>query len=118
MMAFLMGVPTLSPQALMRELAMPDAPALFDVNGIERWRAGHIAGARHLDHAAFSDADLPAERDTLRVFYCSSPMCRKAPLAARRARKLGYPHVRVLAAGIVGWTDAGFPVEPAVSPLP
>lgn len=113
MMALLMGVSTVSAKALMRDLQQPGALALFDVNSIQRWRDGHIPGARHLDHGAFTQADLPAERDLRLVFYCSNPLCRKAPQAARRARAMGYRNVQVLAAGIVGWTDAGLPVEPA-----
>ena len=52
-------------------------------------------------------------RDAELVFYCSNPMCRKAPLAAKRARDLGYANVRVLSAGIQGWLNASLPVESA-----
>jgi rhodanese-related sulfurtransferase len=45
------------------------------------------------------------------VFYCSNPLCRKAPTAALRARKLGYENVRVMSAGINGWMSAQLPVE-------
>jgi rhodanese-related sulfurtransferase len=38
-------------------------------------------------------------------------MCRKAPNAARRAKKLGYENVRVMSAGITGWLDKGLPTE-------
>ena len=40
------------------------------------------------------------------VFYCSNPMCMKAPNAARRAKALGYTNVHVMSAGIRGWLDA------------
>ena len=38
---------------------------------------------------------------------------RKAPNAARRAKKLGHTDIRVMSTGITGWTDAGLPVEGA-----
>ncbi len=45
------------------------------------------------------------------MFYCSHPLCRKAPNAASRARKMGYPNVMVMSAGISGWLSAGLPTE-------
>jgi len=45
------------------------------------------------------------------VFYCSGPLCRKAPLAARRAKGFGYTDVRVMSAGISGWMAARLPTE-------
>jgi len=85
--------------------------AIFDVNSRGSWLQAHIPGARHLDPETFLDSDLPAERDHALVFYCSNPFCRKAPLAARRARKMGYGEVQVLSAGISGWLAAGLPAE-------
>jgi len=38
-------------------------------------------------------------------------MCRKAPNAARRAKKLGYTNVQVMSAGISGWMSANLPTE-------
>jgi len=45
------------------------------------------------------------------VFYCSNPLCRKAPSAARRAKQMGYTDVKVMSAGISGWLDAKLPTE-------
>lgn len=47
----------------------------------------------------------------LLVFYCSNPLCRKAPNAARRAKQMGYHNVQVMSAGISGWLNAKFPTE-------
>jgi rhodanese-related sulfurtransferase len=38
-------------------------------------------------------------------------MCRKAPKAARRAKKLGYSNVHVMSAGISGWLKTDLPTE-------
>jgi rhodanese-related sulfurtransferase len=45
------------------------------------------------------------------AFYCSNPLCRKAPNAARRAKQMGYGNVRVMSAGISGWLSAKLPTE-------
>lgn len=110
MLARLMGLDTLDPAALRRR--MRDEPmTIIDVNSRSSWLAAHIPGARHLDPATLQQSDLPAERDRALVFYCSNPLCRKAPLAARRARKMGFSAVLVLSAGISGWVAAGMSTE-------
>jgi rhodanese-related sulfurtransferase len=109
MIARLMGLDTVTPAALHREMSR-DRPTVLDVNSPASWRVAHVPGARHLDPRAFAAADLAADLDQALVFYCSNPLCRKAPLAARRARAMGFRNVRVLAAGISGWQAAGFPV--------
>ena len=72
---------------------------------------GHVPGARNLDPHSYASDALPPDVATPLVFYCSNPLCRKAPQAARRAKAMGYTNVRVMSAGIVGWRDAGLPVD-------
>lgn len=110
MMALLMGLKTVSPAELLR-LVHERAVTVVDVNSPQRWLAGHVPGARNLDHATYGAADLPPDLAARLVFYCSNPLCRKAPQAARRAKSMGYQNVRVMSAGITGWTDAGLPTE-------
>lgn len=110
MMALLMGIKTVSPAQLLR-LVQEGAVTVVDVNSAQRWLAGHVPGARNLDHAGYGAADLPPDRAARLVFYCSNPLCRKAPQAARRAKTMGYQNVEVMSAGITGWTDAGLPTE-------
>lgn len=110
MLARLMGLDTLDPASLRRRMAN-ERIEVIDVNSRSSWLAAHIPGARHVDPATLTESDLPAERDRTLVFYCSNPLCRKAPLAARRARQMGFSAVLVLAAGITGWIAAGLPTE-------
>ncbi len=110
MMAWLMGLKSIAPEALRQRLGDPRL-AVFDVNAIPSWRQAHVPGARRLDHEHFTAADLPADKQTELVFYCSNPMCRKAPLAARRAKQMGYEHALVMSAGIAGWLSAKLPTE-------
>jgi len=114
MIAHLMGLPTISPDELHRKVQAREV-TVIDVNAPTVWLAGHVPSAVNLDHATYGPADLPEDRTAMLVFYCSNPMCRKAPTAALRARKLGYENVRVMAAGIKGWMSARLPVETQAS---
>jgi rhodanese-related sulfurtransferase len=84
---------------------------VVDVNPRERWREAHVPGALHMDPASFRAEDLPADKNSSLVFYCSNLLCRKAPNAARRAARFGYSDVSVMSAGIHGWMNGGFPTE-------
>jgi rhodanese-related sulfurtransferase len=108
--ARLMGLTTLSPREL-HERIVAGTVTVFDLNGEARWRECRVPGARPLDPHAFVAGDLPAELDAPLVFYCSNPLCRKAPNAARRALQLGFRDVRVMSAGISGWVGASLPTE-------
>lgn len=112
MIARLMGLATIAPAALLERVRAGDV-STFDVNAPARWREAHVPGAVNLDPVAFDASALPADHSALVVFYCSNPLCRKAPNAAVRAKKLGYVNVRVMSAGIQGWVDHGLPTESA-----
>jgi len=112
MFALLMGLKSVSPTYLFRRV-QAGGVTVVDVNSCQSWSKAHVPGALHLDPTAFSASDLPADRQAALVFYCSNPMCRKAPGAARRAKAMGYADVSVLSAGIRGWLAAGLPVETA-----
>lgn len=103
MFAQLMGLKTISP----RELQQQHGVTVFDVNSRQSWMSARVPGAVHYDEGA----ELPADKSAALVFYCSNPLCRKAPNAAKRAKQLGYTNVRVMSAGISGWISAGLPTE-------
>jgi rhodanese-related sulfurtransferase len=111
MFARLMGLKTISPDQLQRRVQEPEPITVFDVNARGSWMSAHVPGARHLDPAGYTDSDLPSDRNAALVFYCSNPMCMKAPNAARRAKKMGYGNVQVMSAGISGWIAAKLPTE-------
>lgn len=110
MFALLMGLKTISPQDLHLRL-QERAVTVFDVNSAQSWMKAHVPGALHLDPENYGIGDLPSDKASDLVFYCSNPMCRKAPNAARRAKKMGYGNIKVLSAGITGWIAAKLPVE-------
>jgi len=111
MFAQLMGLKTIAPDDLHRLLQGPGNVSIYDVNSRQSWIKARVPGARNLDPTAYDDSDLPSDTDAVLVFYCSNPMCRKAPNAARRAKKIGYTNVRVMSAGITGWLAAKLPTE-------
>jgi rhodanese-related sulfurtransferase len=83
----------------------------FDVNSYESWNRTHVPGAIHLDPMTYSESELPVNRNTPIVFYCSNLFCRKAPNAARRAIEMGFRNVRVMSVGLSGWLEGGYPTE-------
>jgi rhodanese-related sulfurtransferase len=112
MMAFLMGLRNISPREVLQHVEAHSA-IVFDVNALGHWCQSHVPRSTNLEASTFAASALPVERETLLVFYCSGPLCRKAPNAALRARRFGYSNVRVMSAGIQGWRSAGLPVESA-----
>jgi rhodanese-related sulfurtransferase len=110
MFARLMGLHVISPAELQR--LMQNGPVtIIDVNSPQSWLSAHVPGAISLDSVGYAAADLPANKDSTLVFYCSNFMCRKAPNAARRAEGMGYRNVHVMSSGISGWLSASLPTE-------
>lgn len=110
MMARLMGLKTVSPAEVEQSLGTGSVE-IIDVTSPTSWGEAHVPGAVNLDPAGYTERELPGKRDASLVFYCSSSMCRKAPAAALRARKMGYTDVRVMSAGIRGWLSRALPTE-------
>jgi rhodanese-related sulfurtransferase len=110
MFARFMGLKTISPDGL-RQLIEDKQVTTVDVNSRQSWIKARVPGALNLDPADYNESDLPPDKDSALVFYCSNPMCRKAPNAARRAKRMGYSDVRVMSAGIGGWLNAKLPTE-------
>jgi len=109
MFAMLMGLKSIAPRELHEGLGQGEL-TVVDVNARHSWLQARVPGAINLP-PEFDGAMLPADRAAPLVFYCSNPLCRKAPQAARKAEKLGYGDVRVMSAGITGWVGARLPVE-------
>ena len=110
MFARLMGLDTISPAGL-HQLIQDRAVTVIDFNSPQSWIKARVPGALNLDPAEFKESDLPPDKAFSLVFYCSNPMCRKAPNAARRAGKMGYSSVKVMSAGISGWLSSRLPTE-------
>ena len=109
MFAMLMGLRGIAPRELHARIVQGDI-TVVDMNARHAWLQARVPGAINLA-PDFDDSQLPTERAAPLVFYCSNPLCRKAPYAARKASKLGYTDVRVMSAGISGWLSAKLPFD-------
>ncbi|WP_198116399.1 rhodanese-like domain-containing protein [Massilia rhizosphaerae] len=110
MFALIMGLGNISPTAL-HDLIRKKSVTVIDVNSRHSWLKARVPGAINLDPTSYDANDLPANKESRIVFYCSNPLCRKAPNAARRAKKLGYSNAIVMSAGISGWVSKNMPTE-------
>lgn len=110
MFAWIMGLKSISPEEL-HQMMQKQHVTVVDVNSPQSWIKAHVPGALNLDHLNYKNTDLPADKESDLVFYCSNPMCRKAPTAAKRAKAMGYTNVKVMSAGISGWLDTNLPTE-------
>lgn len=84
---------------------------IYDMNDAIRWQQNRIPQAVNLDPKSFTEHDLTSDKESTLIFYCSNPMCKKAPNAAKKVKALGYENVKVLSAGITGWMSDGYSVE-------
>jgi rhodanese-related sulfurtransferase len=82
---------------------------LIDVRAEHEWEAGRIPGATHLPLAELSErvAEVDPERPV--VLYCRGGT--RSTMAAAALADAGYDAAK-LSEGIVGWSEAGLPVDP------
>jgi rhodanese-related sulfurtransferase len=84
---------------------------LLDVRSHALYERGHIPGAVSLPHGKIVASKMALyPKDTLFVTYCAGPHCNGAARGAARLAALGYG-VKIMAGGITGWLDEGFPLE-------
>jgi S1-C subfamily serine protease/rhodanese-related sulfurtransferase len=62
-------------------------------------------------HLGEGQIDLPVEKSQLIVAFCTSPEERTSAEVARRLRRQGWTHVRILKGGLGAWANARLPVE-------
>jgi rhodanese-related sulfurtransferase len=86
-----------------------DGAQVVDVRTDHEWDVGRIAGATHLplDELAQRADEIDKERPV--VLYCRGG--NRSTMAAAALADAGYDAVK-LSEGIVGWAEAGLPVEP------
>jgi rhodanese-related sulfurtransferase len=86
-----------------------DGAQVIDVRTDHEWDVGRIAGATHLplDELAQRAGEIDKERPV--VLYCRGG--NRSTMAAAALEDAGYD-ARKLSEGIVGWVEAGLPVDP------
>jgi rhodanese-related sulfurtransferase len=101
------GPPTVSREEAQKLL---DAGAqLVDVRAEHEWEMGRIAGAEHLPLAGLADRTDEIDKDRPVVLYCRGG--NRSTMATEALAAAGYDAAK-LEEGIVGWADAGLPLEP------
>lgn len=90
-----------------RKLSANEA-IMIDVRERDEWRAGHVAGARHipLGDLAAQLAALPRDRDVL--LFCRSG--NRSGTATRLLRSEGFERAYNVEGGIIAWTQGGLPL--------
>ena len=86
-----------------------DGAQLIDVRAPHEWDAGRIAGAAHLPLAELSQRASEIDQERPVVIYCRGG--NRSSMAATALTEAGYDAAK-LTEGIVGWAEAGLPLEP------
>jgi rhodanese-related sulfurtransferase len=82
---------------------------LVDVRAEHEWEAGRIAGARHLPLAELAERTGELGRERPVVLYCRGGT--RSTMATDALADAGFEAAK-LSEGIVGWEEAGLPLEP------
>jgi rhodanese-related sulfurtransferase len=83
---------------------------LVDVREPYEYEAGHIEGTRHVEFDRLSEEAGSLARETPVIFYCR--VGSRSGVAAQAFRAAGFDAYNI-AGGLVAWTAAGLPLEPA-----
>lgn len=104
------STPVLSPLEVHSRLQR-DQITVLDANPTDIFAKSHVPGAVRVEYDGVTPAVLPEDKTAPVVIYCMNERCGASPIAAKRARELGWTNVYLMPAGIQGWIAAGLPVE-------
>lgn len=82
---------------------------VIDVRTDHEWEAGRIAGATHLPLAELSERAGEIDKERPVLLYCRGG--NRSTMAATALADAGYDAAK-LSEGIVGWAEAGLPLDP------
>ena len=82
---------------------------LVDVRVDHEWDAGHIPGATHLPLAELAERAGEIDKERPVVLYCRGG--NRSTMATAALAESGYDAAK-LEEGIVGWSEAGLPIDP------
>jgi rhodanese-related sulfurtransferase len=82
---------------------------LVDVRAGHEWEAGRIGGAVHLPLAELAERTGELDRERPVVLYCRGG--NRSTMATDALADAGFEAAK-LSEGIVGWAEAGLPLEP------
>lgn len=88
---------------------LDEGAQLIDVRAGHEWEAGRIAGAEHIELSELSGRVGEIDRNRPVVLYCRGG--NRSSMATEALAAAGYDAAK-LEEGIVGWAEAGLPLEP------
>jgi len=100
------------PREVSREEAkelIEDGAQLVDVRADHEWEMGRIEGATHLPLAELAERSGEIDKERPVVLYCRGG--NRSTMAAQALAAEGYDAMK-MNEGIVGWSEAGLPLEP------
>lgn len=86
-----------------------DGAQLIDVRADHEWGAGRIAGSTHLPLAELAERTGEIDKERPVVLYCRGGT--RSTMATDALAEAGFDAAK-LSEGIVGWSEAGLPLEP------
>ena len=86
-----------------------DGAQVVDVRTHHEWEVGRIAGATHLPLDELAERSGEIDKDRPVLLYCRGG--NRSTMAAAALAAAGYDASK-LSEGIVGWSEAGLPIEP------
>jgi rhodanese-related sulfurtransferase len=86
-----------------------DGAQLVDVRADHEWGAGHIAGAKHLPLAELAQRTAELDKERPVVLYCRGGT--RSTMATDALVEAGFDAAK-MSEGIVGWDEAGLPLDP------
>jgi rhodanese-related sulfurtransferase len=86
-----------------------DGAQLVDVRADHEWEVGRIAGATHLPLDSLVERAAEIDKDRPVVLYCRGG--NRSTMAVEALTAAGYEAAK-LSEGIVGWDEAGLPLQP------
>ncbi len=89
--------------------SIEDGAQVIDVRTDHEWEVGRIAGAAHLPLDELAQRAGEIDRDRPVILYCRGG--NRSTMAAAALADAGYDAAK-LSEGIVGWAEAGLPVDP------
>lgn len=105
------AVRDVSREELVQMLEQERVGLLLDVRTPEEFAQGHVAGAVNISHDRIAERmeEIAAFEDQSVVLYCRSG--RRAGIAASVLREAGFEDLAHLDGDMLGWLEAGLPVE-------
>jgi rhodanese-related sulfurtransferase len=98
--------------AFVRKLVDQDTGnfVLIDSRPLPRFQQGTIPGAINVPYPSWDKVvnRLPADKNTLIVFFCQGVTCQMSPLSQRKAVGMGYKNTKVYHEGVPDWQSKDY----------